>query len=138
LLEDDKDDLWEWGLCAALWYRRELRVTLPPEKVIPLLRRDEARTLVFALLCGEDPMEMETRWAVMGDRVYPAIIAKGGAFLDQLMVDDPVGEILAGLERNSQMRRYRHLKERMARGESLEKQELEEFFNLARKIKGRG
>ncbi|MCX7828352.1 MAG: DNA primase [Thermanaerothrix sp.] len=136
--QEDKDDLWEWGLCAALWYRRELRGVLPPERVIPLLRRDEARTLAFALLCGEDPGEMESRWAVMGDRVYPAIIAKGGAFLDQLMVDDPVGEILAGLERNHQMRRYRYLKERMARGESLENHEMEEFFNLARKIKGRG
>jgi len=135
---DSREDLWEWGLCSLLWTNPDLRSRQSPEALLPLLMREEARVLVLALLCGERPEELESRWHRTGETVFLSVLAKGGAFIDGLGLDDPLGAVLLNLERNRDLRRYEALKVKIARGDQVTQEDLREFFALAAKMKGRG
>jgi len=125
----------ESALCYLLWTDPKLRATLLPERVLPLLSDEVVQSIVAALLQGEDPAELENRWHEMGERRPMAVLAAGGAHLDEYDEETRQDVLLSALKRRKDQRRFRFLKEKKARGEaSIE--DIREFADLAKALKG--
>jgi DNA primase len=125
----------ESALCYLLWTDPKLRATLSPEGVLPLLSDEVVQSIVAALLQGEDPAELENRWHEMGERRPMAVLAAGGAHLDEYDEETRQDVLLSALKRRKDQRRFRFLKEKKARGEaSIE--DIREFADLAKALKG--
>jgi len=125
----------ESALCYLLWTDPKLRAMLSPEQVLPLLSDEVVQSIVAALLQGEDPADLENRWHETGERRPMAVLAAGGAHLDEYEEETRRDVLFSALKRRRDQRRFRFLKEKKARGEaSIE--DIREFVDLARALKG--
>ncbi|MGC9489728.1 MAG: DNA primase [Thermovirgaceae bacterium] len=125
----------ESALCYLLWTDPKLRATLSPERVLPLLSDEVVQSIVAALLQGEDPAELENRWHETGERRPMAVLAAGGAHLDEYDEETRQDVLLSALKRRKDQRRFRLLKEKKARGEA-STEDIREFVELAKALKG--
>ena len=134
--EEPAPDPWEAALCHLLWSREGSRSSSAPEGVLPLLRSECARAVASALLCGESPEELEARWLQTGDQRSAALLALGGAFLEELYLEEsPEEEVLRQLRLREWRRRYEELHRRVVRKESLSEDERRDYVAMAAKIK---
>ena len=134
--EEPAPDPWEAALCHLLWSREGSRSSSAPEGVLPLLRSECARAVASALLCGESPEELEARWLQAGDQRSAALLALGGAFLEELYLEEsPEEEVLRQLRLREWRRRYEELHRRVVRKESLSEEERKDYVAMAAKIK---
>ena len=134
--EEPAPDPWEAALCHLLWSREGSRSSSAPEGVLPLLRSECARAVASALLCGESPEELEARWLQAGDQRSAALLALGGAFLEELYLEEsPEEEVLRQLRLREWRRRYEELHRRVVRKESLSEDERRDYVAMAAKIK---
>ena len=126
----------EAALCYLLWIDPRLRATVPPELILPLLYDEAVKSVTAALIQGEEPAELESRWLETGERRPMAILAAGGAHLEEYEGNNNRWEVLLeALKRKKNYRRFLFLKEKKARGEaSIE--EVREFAALAKALKG--
>ncbi|MDK2846535.1 MAG: primase, partial [Synergistales bacterium] len=125
----------EAALCYLLWIDPRLRATVPPELVLPLLYDEAVKSVTAALIQGEEPVELESRWLETGERRPMAILAAGGAHLEEYEGNNRWEVLLEALKRKKNYRRFMFLKEKKARGEaSIE--EVREFADLAKALKG--
>lgn len=134
--EEPAPDPWEAALCHLLWSREGFRSSSAPEGFLPLLRSECARAVASALLCGESPEELEARWLQTGDQRSAALLALGGAFLEELYLEEsPEEEVLRQLRLREWRRRYEELHRRVVRKESLSEDERRDYVAMAAKIK---
>ena len=134
--EEPAPDPWEAALCHLLWSREGFRSSSAPEGFLPLLRSECARAVASALLCGESPEELEARWLQAGDQRSAALLALGGAFLEELYLEEsPEEEVLRQLRLREWRRRYEELHRRVVRKESLSEDERRDYVAMAAKIK---
>ena len=92
--------------------------------------------MASALLCGESPEELEARWLQAGDQRSAALLALGGAFLEELYLEEsPEEEVLRQLRLREWRRRYEELHRRVVRKESLSEDERRDYVAMAAKIK---
>ena len=134
--EEPAPDPWEAALCHLLWSREGFRSASAPEGFLPLLRSECARAVASALLCGESPEELEARWLQAGDQRSAALLALGGAFLEELYLEEsPEEEVLRQLRLREWRRRYEELHRRVVRKESLSEDERRDYVAMAAKIK---
>lgn len=125
----------ESAVCYLLWTDSKLRATSSSELVLPLFSDEVMQSIVAALLQGDDPVELESRWHETGERRPMAILAAGGAHLDEYDENGRWEVLLSALKRRKAQRRFRFLKEKKARGEA-SMEEVREFANLAKALKG--
>ncbi|MCD8392594.1 MAG: DNA primase, partial [Cloacibacillus porcorum] len=60
------DDL-EYMLCSLLWSRKDIREAYRAEELMCYIEDMGIQNIVFALLSGDDPEELERRWQQMND-----------------------------------------------------------------------
>ncbi|MFP4481539.1 MAG: DNA primase [Thermovirgaceae bacterium] len=125
----------ESALCYLLWTDPKLRATSSPEQVLPLLSDEVVQSIVSALLQGEDPVVLENRWHETGERRPMAVLAAGGAHLDEYDEETRRDVLFSALKRRKDQRRFRFLKEKKARGEA-SMEDIREFADLAKALKG--
>lgn len=125
----------EAAMCYLLWIDPKLRATTPPELLLPLLADEVVQSIAAALLQGEDPPQLESRWHETGESRPMAVLAAGGAHLDEYDGDRRWDILLDALKRRKNQRRFRFLKEKKARGQA-SAEEVREFADLARALKG--
>lgn len=139
-LEEAVSDL-ECIFCSLLWQDENLRANLSRQEYAPLFADEAAASIVTALLSGESPKELETRWRTMGEEVCLRRIARGDALLvrEGLTGDKRTGEHIETMSRELRglalQRRYDHLYGRYLRGEITDK-ERREYAELAKSLKG--
>lgn len=128
----------ESAFCYVLWEGKVKLGDLLPQTFLPLISDPRVQRVAEALLGGESPEELELRWQIAGDSVSPAIIAAGGASLEQMGLLPEEGlEVLSSiLRRRGIEREYATLKEKMLR-EKLTEEEILRFRDLAEDLKGR-
>jgi len=122
-------------LCYILWTDEKIRGQESPERLLPLLELDEAKAIVLALLQGEDPEELRERWLSVGDTRPLALLAAGGAHMEEYPQDRVYEVVIEALERRAKIKKFEVLKNKKARGEATV-EEIMEFSKLAKFLKG--
>ena len=126
------------ALCALLWRDEALRRT-PPDEVLALLSDERVKEVALAILM-ESPEVLEERWLSLNDRYPLALLARGGAFCDELSVNpediNPWEVVRTALARRRDEARLAELNMRMKRA-SATGEELMEMRTLAAALKKR-
>ncbi|MDR3230996.1 MAG: DNA primase [Synergistaceae bacterium] len=131
-----KHDPLEAGLCALLWRNEEYRCDCRPEEILPLIADAQIKEIVLAIMT-ESPESLEARWHSMGETFPLALIARGGAFCEELEFTrdaDPWGSVCDALKRKRAMEQLSYLDGRLKRHEATP-EEMEEFQRLAARLK---
>lgn len=74
------DDL-EYMICSLLWGDEELRASCDMSNIALYVSDETVRSVVFALLSGDEPDALERRWQQMNDERGIKIIARGNGLL---------------------------------------------------------
>ncbi len=128
--------------CSLLWQDAELRANLPRQEYLSLFADEAAASVVAALLSGESPLELESRWRAMGEDECLRRIARGDAILaregltGENRTGDRIGKLTGELRAQALRRRYDLLRERYLLGEITD-EERREYAELARGLKGK-
>ncbi|MCD8233019.1 MAG: DNA primase [Cloacibacillus porcorum] len=101
------DDL-EYMLCSLLWSRKDIREAYRAEELMCYIEDMGIQNIVFALLSGDDPDELERRWQQMNDMSGMQIIARGNSLLSREGISGETAEKLMGTLRR------KYLKNRLA------------------------
>jgi len=126
----------EAALFSLLWNDLTKRYNLDPEDVFPLISDDRLKTLIAALLNGEQPEELEERWLKSGDRFPLEALAIGNAFCQQFDDKAEVWDVIINALKVKAMKsRYNALYSKMLRGEAT-RDEVEEVRKIASVLKG--
>ena len=126
----------EAALFSLLWNDLTKRYNLDPEDVFPLISDDRLKTLIAALLNGEQPEELEERWLKSGDRFPLQVLAMGNAFCQQFDDKAEVWDVIINALKVKAMKsRYNALYSKMLRGEAT-RDEVEEVRKIASVLKG--
>lgn len=126
----------EAALFSLLWNDLTKRYNLDPEDVFPLISDDRLKTLIAALLNGEQPEELEERWLKSGDRFPLQVLAMGNAFCQQFDDKAEVWDVIINALKVKAMKsRYNALYSKMLRGEAT-RDEIEEVRKIASVLKG--
>jgi DNA primase len=133
-LKSRETDL-ECAVCSIIWHDEELRSRLSQGDVVPFLTDEAVAGAVSALLSGESPDELESRWRALGETGCPGRIARGDAVLAEGLGPDDAPKMIETLRKRALTRRYDELTGRCLRGEAT-KDEIAEKDDLAKKIKG--
>lgn len=130
-------------LCSLIWFDEKgerARGMMEPQRVLSLLTDERVKGIVSALLCGESPQTLQSRWVSVGEQACPAILSCGNALFEQWPEEerqkDCFDNVLGQLERKQLQRRLELLNEKMMRNEAT-KEEMLECQNLQRKLKSR-
>ena len=73
----------EYMLCSLLWGSEEFRMEHPPAELLPYIANEEIQAVIFALLNGDTPEDIEKRWRQMNNLSGMEIIARGNSLLSR-------------------------------------------------------
>ena len=129
-------DAEEAALFSLLWNDLTKRYNLNPEDIFPLISDDRLKTLIAALLNGEQPEELEERWLKSGDRFPLEALALGNAFCQQFDDKTEIWDVIVNALKVKAMKsRYNALYSKMLKGEAT-RDEIEEVQKIASVLKG--
>jgi len=133
-VEEQIDNL-EGALCYLLWKDRSFRMKINANEVIPLIRNEEVKMLVHALVSGDDPDDLEAVWHSTGEQFPMQVIAAGGSFLEELEGNDDHGDIIIqALKKRKTKNRFREISGRMIKGIATDN-EIREYFRIKQESK---
>ena len=129
-------DTAEAALVYLLWSDEGLRRGARAADVLPTVADPRLADIAAALISGESPDALESRWLELGDGFPLAAMAKGAAFCDTLPGDAGAKwkSLSASLLRKAKKARYAQLKDLMLRGQASQ-EELAEYMSLASELK---
>ena len=126
----------EYMFCSLLWNRPELRAQFRTDEAVCCISQLAVQNIVYGLMNGEEPDEMERRWRQMNDASGMAIIARGNGLLAREgLGDERAVQLMDTLRRNNLKRRLSLLSEKI-KNRSINDCEYEEFLRLTRLLKG--
>lgn len=132
---DFGDDL-EYMLCSLLWGRPDLRSEYSAEDIMKYIKDPAAQSIIYALLNGEDPAEMEKRWQVMGDRSGMAVIARGDGLLAKEGINEETSlKLIDTMRRKYLERRIAAFVKKIKDGTTTDA-EYEDYLYMNRLLKG--
>lgn len=133
--EQPADDL-ECMFCSLLWESEPLRAEFSPEMVVPFIRDPGIQNIITALLSGDRPEQLETRWRQMGDIRGQNLIARGNGMLARAGLDAGSAYKLADVLRKRCIEdRVFTLRTKMTNGTATEAEQIE-YQQLSRILKG--
>ena len=126
----------EAGLVYLLWTSDQLRGSVPITETVRLLENEHLKDLTGALLSGERPETLESRWLELNDSFPLSAIAIGGDFCDTLTgeTEEKWNCITEALARRQMKKRYEHLRELMLRGQATS-DDFNEYMKLSTQLK---
>ncbi|OUO91890.1 DNA primase [Cloacibacillus sp. An23] len=74
------DDL-EYMICSLLWNDEEMRASCDMSNIALYVSDERVRSVIFAILSGDEPEALERRWQQMNDETGMRIIARGNGLL---------------------------------------------------------
>ena len=129
------DDL-EYMLCSLLWSRKDIREAYRAEELMCYIEDMGIQNIVFALLSGDDPDELERRWQQMNDMSGMQIIARGNSLLSREGISGETAEKLMGTLRRKYLKnRLASLVRKIKEG-NISESEYEEYLKYTRLLKG--
>ena len=129
------DDL-EYMLCSLLWSRKDIREAYRAEELMFYIEDMGIQNIVFALLSGDDPDELERRWQQMNDMSGMQIIARGNSLLSREGISGETAEKLMGTLRRKYLKnRLASLVRKIKEG-NISESEYEEYLKYTRLLKG--
>jgi DNA primase len=127
----------ECAFCGLLWRDESLRSRWSCADLIPFFLDEAARGIVSALVSGDSPEELESRWRTIGETLCFERIARGDAVIARAGLEsEHADRVMDDIRVRSMRRRYEFLKPLVIRGEA-DPSETSEFRELAGKLKGR-
>jgi DNA primase len=127
----------ECAFCSLLWRYEELRALWDCGDLMPIFSDEATRGVVSALVAGDMPEELESRWRAMGEALCFERIARGDAVVSETgLKPEHADRVVGEIRDRAMLRRYELLKPLVIRGET-SPGELAEFRELAVKLKGR-
>ncbi|MCF7934941.1 MAG: DNA primase [Synergistales bacterium] len=134
--QQETPDSLESALVYLLWNGRGSGEIPPTAQVLPLLENELLAHIAAALLQGESPEELESRWLITGDRRPLRALALGAAMCDRFEESgNTLRVVLESLQRKKQQKRYLEVQERFRRG-SATPEDLSLLKELGRELKG--
>ncbi|MDR3164666.1 MAG: DNA primase [Synergistaceae bacterium] len=125
----------ECAFCSLLWRDERLRSKWECGELVPYFSDEAALGIVAALVSGDAPRELESRWYAMGERLCFERIARGDAVADAAGLSSEFAEkVLDDIRMRAAWRRYEELKPIYIRGEA-SPQETAEYHEAAKKLK---
>lgn len=135
--EPEADPL-ECRVCSMLWSDAPLRLQYVAEDIVPFIRDFTLQNIAAALLTGEEPETLETRWRQMGDEKSLSLIARGNGLLERENMK-PCAEyldaILKTMRRNCLKDRLSALQKKIKSGEAT-REEFKEYIEISGILKG--
>lgn len=129
------DDL-DYMLCSLLWSRKDIREAYRAEELMCYIEDVGIQNIVFALLSGDDPEELERRWQQMNDMSGMQIIARGNSLLSREGISGETAEKLMGTLRRKYLKnRLASLVRKIKEG-NISESEYEEYLKYTRLLKG--
>lgn len=129
------DDL-EYMLCSLLWSREDLRSEYRAEEILKYIVDPSVQNIVYALLSGETPQEMEKRWQIMGDRSGMSVIAKGDGLLSKEGINEETSAgIIDTMRRKYLERRISSCVMKIKNG-TITDEEYTDYLKMNRLLKG--
>ncbi len=129
------DDL-EYMLCSLLWSRKDIREAYRAEELMCYIEDMGIQNIVFALLSGDDPEELERRWQQMNDMSGMQIIARGNSLLSREGISgEPAEKLMGTFRRNYLKNRLASLVRKIKEG-NISESEYEEYLKYTRLLKG--
>lgn len=126
----------EEALCFILWEEPRRRAMADAGELLRFVEGEACRAVLAALLSGEKPQDLMSRWHELGDRVSAAVIARGGDYCERLPRDSDRWEAILGILKNSSIRReYDRIGQKLMRNEA-SPDELRRRDVLGRSLKG--
>ncbi len=123
------------ALFTLLWNNPDIRKTTTSHNIISLFEDERMQTITSALISGEDPVDLEKRWLLLGEKFAQQVIAKGGSYLEQFPEKEGLcSVIIESLERKKKITRYKILKGKLIRMEA-SGEELKEYSQLSSELK---
>jgi DNA primase len=129
----------ECAFCSLLWRDEGLRSKWECGELVPYFSDEAASGIAAALVSGDTPEELESRWYAMGERLCFERIARGDAVAATAGLSSEFAEnVLDDIRIRAAWRRYERLKPLVIRGEA-SPQEAADYREAAKKLKsGRG
>jgi DNA primase len=127
----------ECAFCSLLWRDETLRPLWECGELIPFFSDEASAGIVAALLSGDIPGELETRWRALGERKCFERLARGDAVLaENGLKPEHADKIIEDIRVCSTRRRLDALKPLVIRGEA-GAEETAEYYELVKRLKGR-
>jgi len=127
----------ECALCGLLWHNEEFRPRWDCGELMQFFSDEATRRIVSALMSGDSPSELESRWREIGETVCFERIARGDAVIAGTgLKPEHAEKVLGEIRERAMRRRYEFLKPLVISGEAGSDQAAE-FRELAGKLKGR-
>jgi DNA primase len=128
----------ECAFCSLLWRDERLRSQWECGELVPYFSDEAASGIAAALVSGDTPEELESRWYAMGERLCFERIARGDAVASAAGLSSEFAErVLDDIRARAAWRRYEKLKPLVIRGEA-SPQETADYREAAKKLKSRG
>ncbi|MDR1917321.1 MAG: DNA primase [Synergistaceae bacterium] len=126
----------ECAFCSLLWHDEELRSAYVCGELISLFADEATAGILSALLSGDTPQDLESRWRIMGESNCMGRIARGDAVLSAGSLGSEHAEkLLEDIRANAMRRKYDALRPIVLSEEACA-EELMEYHELAKKLKG--
>ncbi|MDR2780057.1 MAG: DNA primase [Synergistaceae bacterium] len=127
----------ECAFCSLLWRDEELRARWECGDLIPFFSDEASAGIAAALVSGDAPDELESRWRALGERICFERLARGDAVIGETgLKPEHADKIIEDIRVCAARRRLEVLKPLVIRGEA-EKNEAAEYHELVKKLKGR-
>ncbi|MDR3281036.1 MAG: DNA primase [Synergistaceae bacterium] len=128
----------ECAFCALLWRDEKLRSRWTCGELVPFFSDEAALGIVTALVCGDDPGEIESRWRQIGERLSFECLARGDAVLSAGNLGaEHAAVVVEDIRRNAMNRRLEHIQPVVIRGEA-DAGLVAEYHDLIKKLKSPG
>lgn len=128
----------ECAMASMLWQHEGLRAELAASDVLPYLSDEAVCGIVSALLSGESPDELETRWRAMGERACLDRLARGDAVAASSGLAPVHARKIADSLRDRALRRRCEALKPVVLSEGATEAEIDEYMELVKRLKGRG
>ena len=129
------DDL-EYMICSLLWGDEELRASCDMSNIALYVSDETVRSVIFALLSGDEPDALERRWQQMHDERGMGIIARGNSLLEREGVtSDTARKLIDELRQKFIKRHIAPLVTKIKDG-SISEAEYTEYLRCTRLLKG--
>ena len=127
----------ECAFCSLLWRDERLRSKWECGELVPYFSDEAASGIAAALVSGDTPEELESRWHAMGERLCFERIAQGDAVAAAAGLSSEFAEkVLDDIRARAAWRRYEKLKPLVIRGEA-SPQETADYREAAKRLKSR-
>ena len=127
----------ECAFCSLLWRDERLRSEWECGDLVPYFSDEAVSGIVAALVSGDAPEELESRWYAMGERQCFERIARGDAVAAAAgLSSEFAGHVLNDIRTRAAWRRYEELKPLVIRGEA-SPQETADYREAAKRLKSR-